>query len=281
MSRIFQIEMVACSLTRNIALILATIFIITLNSQVACLYQRKIQYILNYVSAIIYDRYQVYKVNQITGGGGGLKFQLLQFLLVVRLGILIYNVFTVQGVLSSANSAGVGSCVTLFPQLSIDLEHAINIILKFAIVFRMIWYVRENYVHGTQGGSIAALFTKLLNFEGFLFAMSFLAEIGYYVVLALIPKSYLSCLLTVYNSLPFIFFWANCLALLIWKKNKNRPSSDKQSNNNFVNFVANVGHTKSSKGLVNPTTKKSASVKSHRKSMDVPRANPQEPSIPE
>ncbi|KAI8893992.1 hypothetical protein BC833DRAFT_256767 [Globomyces pollinis-pini] len=227
MARIFQIEMVVCTLCRNIALILASLFIVTLNSQEACSYQRKIQYILNYASAIIYDRYQVYKVHQITGGDN-YKLYILLFILLVRAGILIYNIFYVQGVLTGINSTGEGSCVTLFPQLSIDLEHAINVVLKFAIVFRMIWYVRENYVHGTQGGSIAVLFTKLLNFEGFLFAMSFLAEIGYYVIYALIPKSYSSCLLSAYNSLPFIFFWANCLAILIWKKNKNRPSSDKQ-----------------------------------------------------
>ncbi|KAJ3325605.1 hypothetical protein HDV06_003423 [Boothiomyces sp. JEL0866] len=234
----------ACGLITGIAQLVTRVlvlyFIITISYD--CVLGRKLIYLLNYISFLAYDYYQIQRIIERTRPT---KYEVWLFwlLLLGRVGTLGYCLYYISGEVTNPVTtgiyAGAGPCATKSTATMVYVEHIYNIAMEFIMIGKIFQFA---FSLNSKKSSWTKIVQYVFDFEIYSFIYYLLCEIAYMVIYKTMASSSVSLVNTFYNQIYVFLFLANAthfsgdkiakaakLGLKVdeYRKEKGRSTSDK------------------------------------------------------
>lgn len=207
-----------------------------------CSMALKILYSVSYLAFLVFDVYQLWKLEVMTERTK--LFYVAAFLLVSRVLSYGYNVFTVSALADKADGTR-GFCSTYFPGASVIQEHSISIVYAVVLCINLITYVSKMREKMSNGGTVPLpeLLERVVDTELLSFIFYLLCECVYllfYINIILIRQQHhlISLMNAAYFNIPVILFLANAL---MYRSKKHRDA------------IESIRYSPSSKDINAPT----------------------------
>ena len=195
--------------------------LVTVNNTLTCHIGRKLAYTLFYMGFLVFDYYQMFKIQIITASKGW-KLVPLYLAYWLRFISYCYNLYEIKGVTAIDMGDGMGPCTTKFNTDAVLQEHFISIFFQVVLAAYLLVFITRT----ASQSSFSQRLKSILDIEVIGFVVYLLIEIAYLLAFLMIQSNYVSIHNALYLNVPVLIFAVNLYEH--WKRKKDHSSRPSQ-----------------------------------------------------